>query len=227
MQNHYQMNGRAVAHGRKLPELPSVLPSWWPNWADQTVVIVGSGPSATDEPLDRYRDDAKFILVNNSYKLAPWGDVVYGCDVRWWDYHGGCSNFTGLKLSQDDDVKMRPSWGVHRVCADHSSDRIEMQRPGYIGWGGNSGFQALNLAAQFCFSKICLVGFNMTYDHGEHWHNPHPWELPAKVANVARHRRAVDNAALTLEKLGIDVVNCTRNSALKNYRLSTLEREFR
>ena len=39
-----------------------------------------------------------------------------------------------------------------------------------IGGGGNSGFQALNLALQWGARKIILVGFDLTDENGLHWY---------------------------------------------------------
>jgi hypothetical protein len=150
--------------------------------------------------------------------LAPFSDMVYACDWRWWNKFNGLPRFEGLKVSQDERCQ-RERWGVLRVHSNHNSDALEMRRCGYIGWAGNSGFQAINLAAQAGVAKIVLVGFDMTLDNGaDHWHPDHGEGFPRpKPVDVARHCRAVDSAAATLDALGIRVFNTTMKSALKNY----------
>lgn len=86
-----------------------------------------------------------------------------------------------------------------------------------MGWGGNSGFHALNLAVQFGVSKIILVGFDMSLDHGVHWHGKHVGLNNPTVRNVDRWRRCIDAAAEPIEALGITVVNTSPVSALQNY----------
>lgn len=190
-------------------------PDWWPDWSGQVAIIVGGGPSAAQANL--YARRARIITVNNGYILAPHADVAYACDARWWREHNGLPWFKGLKISQDQGARQSFT-DVHLVNAMRGSDEILLDDRGVIGWGGNGGFQAINLAAQFGVKQIRLVGFEMSYEWGEHWHAPHPWELPAKEANVARHRRAVDAAADTLRAAGIDPVNMTPQSALTNWR---------
>jgi len=202
-------------------------PDWFPDWSGRTCLIVGSGPSARAiqdirrAPKTRFR--FKSIAVNTSFQLIKNPSMIYGCDWRWWKKFDGLPRYHGLKVSQDEDCQ-REAWGVKLVHADHRSDAIEMTRCGFIGWAGNSGFQAVNLAAQFGVSKIILVGFDMTLANGaDHWHRPHGSGHPRPLAaDVDRHRRATDAAAPALEALGIEVINTALKSALKNYPKMTL-----
>lgn len=93
-----------------------------------------------------------------------------------------------------------------------------MQPPGTIGRGGNSGFQALNLALQFGARRIVMVGFDMSARHGVHWHGAHGKGLvnPA-AANLARWRRVLDAQAPALAALGVRVIVAGQESALTAY----------
>ena len=95
---------------------------------------------------------------------------------------------------------------------------------GEIGWGGNSGFHAINLAAQFGATKIILVGFDMRVDRGQHFFGPHSYtkERPSQ-ANVDRWRPILDRQAPKLESRGIKVINCSPVSALTAYPKMSLE----
>jgi hypothetical protein len=102
-------------------------------------------------------------------------------------------------------------------------DDILLTQAGEIGWGGNSGFHALNLAAQFAAAKIILVGYDMRLDRGLHWHGPHPKGQNNPLAkNVERWRRAIDNAAPVFEALGVPVINASPVSTLTAYPKMTL-----
>lgn len=99
-----------------------------------------------------------------------------------------------------------------------------MAKLGSIGWGGNSGFNALNLAAQFGCVKIILVGYDMRIDKGLHWHGKHVNALNNPTEkNVYRWRDAVNNAAPLLKSHGIEVLNTSPISTLTNYPKTTLE----
>lgn len=110
---------------------------------------------------------------------------------------------------------------VYRVqCV--KEDRL--QRSPVIGWGGNGGFQALNLAVHFNVKRIILIGFDMRVDKGDHWHGSHRNGLsnPTK-RNANRWRRVMDEAAEDLNALGIEVLNTSLISALEAYPKVTLE----
>jgi hypothetical protein len=205
----------AVAIGRANP-FEGGAPDWFPWWRGETCVIVASGPSAKDVPLELAQGRARFIAVNNSWQLAPWADVLYAGDWAWWANAKGCPEFKGLKLSIDRRACEQPDWGIRKVdCAKHD-DRLELRRFNRVGWGGNSGFGALNLAVQFGASNIILVGFDMTIRYGSHWHGDHPAGMNnPRPGNVERWRRAIDAAAAQLAPIGIRVFNCSPISTLK------------
>lgn len=192
-------------------------PDWFPDWTGETAVIVASGPSAAMVPLRRARGRARFIAINTSWKLAPWADVLYACDLAWWDYAKGCPAFKGLKLTVDRRAaEMYPD--VHLVGCRKPDDRFVVEPVGTVGWGGNSGFHALNLAVQFGAKRIVLVGYDMTIKAGCHWHGRHPGAMHNPTAGIAeRWRRAVDAAAAVIEQLGVEVINASPVSALRSY----------
>lgn len=203
-------------------------PDWWPDWSGQTCVIVASGPSAKDADLAQAMGRAKVIVINSSWQLAPWADVLYGCDFAWWRVNEGVPKFAGLKISQDPKaVRFFP--GVHLVKTTRpgydSPSILLTQDAGTIGHGGHGGFQAVNLAAQFGPpSKIILVGFDMRTDLGVHWHGKHTGGLNNPNARqVGRWREAFDSIAPSLAGLGILVINASPISALTAYQKMTLQ----
>lgn len=103
-------------------------------------------------------------------------------------------------------------------------DRLVSDPVGTVGWGGNSGFQALNLAWQFGPSRIVLVGFDMRIDAGLHWHGPHPTGMNnPSLRRCERWRRALDAVAPVLEASGVEVLNASPISTLTAYPTCSLE----
>lgn len=200
------------------------VPDWFPDWSGQTAVLVASGPSAKDAPLDLARGKARFIAVNDSWKLAPWADALYACDAAWWRHNEGCPEFRGLKMCIDRAAARGNEWGVRILDCFKKSDLLYPDRGSPIGWGGNSGFGALNIAVQAGAKKICLVGVDMTVSYGEHWHGRHPAGLHnPNPYNVFRWRRAFEGAVRVLEQAGVTVINCSPISALQKYPKMTLQ----
>lgn len=76
----------------------------------------------------------------------------------------------------------------------------------------NSGAGAINLAAHLGVKKIILLGYDMQYTGGKrHWHGDHPKGL----ANAGKiNAWPKEFAALAKTITHVDVVNCTRETAL-------------
>jgi hypothetical protein len=95
--------------------------------------------------------------------------------------------------------------------------------PDTINGGGNSGFQALHLAATFGARKIILLGYDMQRTGGElHWHGKHWGGLPSGNGFPSWIRN-FGPLATDLRRRGIDVINATRETALKCFPRQTLE----
>lgn len=136
-------------------------------------------------------------------------------------------DFTGLKIGADKRLESEP-WGVKRIKVEQGLDVLETRRAGVVGWGGNSGFHAVNLAVQWGVKRIILVGFDMTLAKGVHWHGPHVGKLHNPTdCGVARWRERLDAQAPLLAGLGIEVINTSMASALQNYQKMTLEEALR
>lgn len=192
------------------------------------IAVVASGPSAAKAGVDRLRGRAKVIAINESWRLAPWADILYACDANWWILRGGVKEFKGLKLTfEDKAIKLYPD--VRKLHVERYGNLLLFGDRGRVGSGGNGGFQSLNLAAQMMPRKILLVGFDMRIDLGGHWHPPHPPPLsnPTTYSNLPRWIKALDTAADRLRKMGIEVINCSLVSKLTAYRKMTLEEALR
>jgi hypothetical protein len=156
-------------------------------------------------------------------RLCPWADVVYGCDGPWWQKSNGLPEFKGTKLAHDTGVCIAYR-DVHKIeVRDH--DLMLFDEPGVIGSGGNSGFQAINLAAQFGANRIMLIGFDMHGARGVHWYGSNCWR---NAGNPLDHhyvhwRSALSKQSKVLRCMGIDVVNASQESALTCFRYASIE----
>lgn len=198
----------------------------WPDWRGQTAVIVATGPSAADAPLIEAKGLARVIVIKSSWRLAPWADVLYGCDKGWWIESRCAPQFKGRKFS--------PSPTVCKVCRDVTlvtliaKARILTDEIGRIGCGlrtggGHSGFHAINLAVQFGAKRIVLVGFDMRLDNGAHWHADAA-QRRKNAKDVAECRDALDACAPQFVELGVEVINASDVSALSAYpKMSLME----
>lgn len=192
--------------------------------AGPTFVVIASGPSLTAEDCERVREwrarnGGKVIVVNTSYRMAPWADVLYACDAKWWD-----ESIEAVRRETSAELWTQEAGAAKR----YGLQRIKSRRADGLGrdvvhQGGNSGYQAINLAYLWGAKRIVLLGFDMQHTGGvSHWHGDHPWKKGVKppVRNwVPRFSKLAED----LEREGVGVVNATRQTALKCFPVQALE----
>lgn len=198
----------ALVRPRVQPPLPVVtVPKLWPQ---STIVCLGSGPSLTQEDVNYCRDKARVIAVNDTYKLALWADVLYACDAKWWAWahnpklHPRFPEFQGLKYALTPNSARFP--GV-QVLKKTGIDGFEPNPTG-LRTGRNSGFQAINLAVHLGASRIVLLGYDMG---GKHFFGNHPDGSAPPFADCIKRFATL---VAPLAELGVEVINCTRKTAL-------------
>src|SRR5690606_31683531 len=121
--------------------------------------VAASGPSLTVEDLEAIKGLARLIVVNATFKLAPWADVLYAADARFWDTYVEQirASFRGEWWSVSEQARSKHGtyWNRHGASEGFHPD------PDTINGGGNSGYQATHLAATFGSREIVLLGFDM------------------------------------------------------------------
>lgn len=192
----------------------------WPDWSGETPIIIASGPSLKKQDVEACRGRAKVIAIKKCVELAPWADVVYGCDSPWWRSVQGLMKFGGLKLAYEPTV-CGPEWGIRKVdIPDPKSTRFLFDKVGTVGAGGNSAFQAINLAAQFGAKQIILLGVDAQGETGGHWYGRNNWMQANNPDQwcYQRWQRAFAAGAPDLKARGVEVINASRETALTCFR---------
>ncbi len=197
-------------------------------WSGETAVCIASGPSLTQADVDYVRGKARVIAINASYTLATWADVLYAADAkvfRWYWKTGPkgferspIKSFQGLKYSLSKGPDIDKSVIVLRKGMESGLSL----NPAVLHTGKNSGYQAINLAVLFGASRILLLGYDMQPGPKgqEHWHVDHP--------NLSRSTYAVflshfPSLVEPLKAAGVEVINCTRRTALTCFPHMSLE----
>lgn len=185
----------------------------FPDWSGQTAAVVACGQSAAAlAPLLAGR--CRIIVVNLAFRLLPDADVLYAADSGFWMYYRDAHKFSGVKYGADARCTAHCS-SVLRVHVE-ATDPLVWEPVGHVGrGGGNSAYQALNLAVQLGASRVLLAGVDYT---GEHWHGPHPSALrnPSE-SQFRKWAAAMDAAAPTLHDWGVEVLNLSPVSVLTAY----------
>lgn len=198
-----------------------------PIWKGETVVCIGGGPSVNTEKVERCRGRFRVIAINNSYHLAPWAEVCYFADARWWAWHKDRTEFrefAGLKVTINESGAMVADPAVHMLRHAPSSAGAEQPlslKPTELQSGSNSGYQALNLAVLSGAKRVLLLGYEMGFTNGRsHWHKGHPEATPERIYHRFAERFA--RTVPQLKKLGVQVINCTPRSRLTAYPMKDL-----
>lgn len=179
-----------------------------PRHRDLTYVVMASGPSMCQSDADMVRGKARVIAINNTFHLAPWADIIYGCDNRWWDkYHAN------VKAICTGDL-----WAYQpQACEKYGLNKCELKKT-----GGNGGYQAVRLAiTEFSADRVILLGFDMK--EPGHWHPEHGqgWPNPT-VSNFKQWR--VHLQQLGLEFPNVEIINCSMESAIECFPKMELSR---
>lgn len=176
----------------------------------KTVVCIASGPSLTAQDCELVRLSGLFtIVVNTSYRLAPWADVLYAGDRQWWNAYG-----------REAKETIAQCW----TASADSAERFGLHRFEARDWE-NSGFQAIELAIEhFKAERIVLLGYDMQHTGGaRHWHPDHAQEMGNADDVQTWPARFHD---LRERFMDVDFVNCTRQTALTCFKRRALENEL-
>ena len=198
--------------------------SWWPDWRGECVAIVAGGPSIKGMDLSILKDRIHVVAIKVAVDLCPWAEVCYGCDAPWWMDRRGLPKFKGLKLAHGPATS---EWAeIRRITIEIAKDEILLSKPLTVGNGGCSGFQALNLVAQFGATDIILIGYDLRDGReGPHWYGRNKWvnannPMPS---NYARWQKGFKAAAPTLKKAGVAVVNVSPGTELEAFPKADLK----
>lgn len=189
-------------------------------WACNTAVCIASGPSLTREDVETARTlPAIFYAVNDCHRIAPWAHVLYAADLAFWRHYDGVPEFAGQRWSVDPRAAR---WGVRHMPG--SDLLVWGSSPGPIAHGGNSGFQAINLAARQGARRIILLGYDMGVEPSgpRHWFGEHPAKI-SRGSDYENWIKHFDRAAPLIASDGVEVINCSRRTALKCFPRATIE----
>jgi len=99
---------------------------------------------------------------------------------------------------------------VHRDIANKGFDSY-----------GNSGAGCISLAAKAGAKRIILLGYDCQHTNGKaHWHGNHP-KMLGNAENIPKWLQGFERLASDFKD--VEIVNCSRETALKCFKTGTLE----
>jgi hypothetical protein len=161
--------------------------------------------------------------------LAPWAEVLYACDAKWWRQYEASPVYS-WRTHQGLKVAMEPRPSDHEIEFDRWPEVTVLgnaglaglaRRPNALSHGYNSGYQAINLAVHLGASRIVLLGYDMAPGTtGWHFFGSHPWQVDIPFQLFMEQYA---NLIGPLADLGIEVVNASRKTALMCFPRVALE----
>ncbi len=185
-----------------------------PDWAGQTVVVVGTGPSfdtkqARDIGISRARDRIRVLAVNDAVYPCWYADTVFAADRRWWVERRNVPGFDGLRVALGASYPDAPK--QVRIIGRAGAEGCQLE-PGAVYTHGHSGAMAVQLAAQMAAAKIVLVGFDMRAQEGTPRHFFGSYEQP--LGTKPDMAAWLSRFGAIAEAMPGRIVNATSGSAL-------------
>lgn len=180
-----------------------------PDWGGRTVVCIASGPSLTKEDCDAVRASGLTTIVTNStFRLAPWAEIIFGFDGRWWQTHIAeirASGFVGRTIGSGPNVI---KFGVETI-----------QGAQWLTPFTNSGASAVSIAIGGGAKRVVMLGYDcaIALDGKKHWHGDHPKGF-SNCASIKKWPYQFDQLAKVARRAGVEIVNASRETALRQFR---------
>jgi len=187
-------------------------------WTDETAFILGGGPSLLSVDMDSLVG-SNIIATNNAYQMGDFVDFCYFTDQDWYRWHeDGLKEFKGAVVTDCVELRHLNHLNVlkrdRRVGFAHRSDTIR--------WNFSSGGAAINLAYLLGAKRIVLLGYDMRVIDGEkNYHNDH--QEDSNKNPYDRFLRAFPYIKADADKAGVEILNATPDSAIKQFDFVDLE----
>lgn len=207
---------------------PTPTPHWAPtrDFEEQTVAVIGGGPSLGTFDLSALCGK-RFIVVNSGCrrlgKVATKDDILYFTDNSWSENRPGLvEKWPGIVVVANRHTKARLGDKVRYIDVTALTARMGV-RPDYAQ--ASSAHIGACLAADMGASKICLIGVECcsvsgrTHGHGD-------YVTQDTFLFESRFIPGWNGLAPAFTRLGVDVVNCTPDSAVTCFRFGELVEEM-
>jgi hypothetical protein len=136
--------------------MKAVVPK--PIWSGHDVYIIGGGPSLENFDWNLLKGK-KTIGCNNAYQLGF--DVCKICifgDRKWYLHHKkDLASYTGVVYGAEPSLKSQSLGSEVKMLKRYAKGICEDG----VGWNGNTGYAAINLAILLGAKRIYLLGFDM------------------------------------------------------------------
>ena len=223
-----------------------------PIFAGETAVLIATGPSITDEQLafvKQHHDaqNCRVFTINNAYQKVPWTDVHLSCNGNWWQmYYPRSETLRNIPCHKYTWYpELAEKFNIKYIGAIEKTGLSTDPRIIHINHG--SGPMCINLALHYGIKRLLLIGHDMKYapDYNpkncesgstpRHFFSEYPEPLqhwPSVKVGLSKPGvldgliEVYDKMVPQLKTLEMEIINCTPDSALTSFPMSTLEKEL-
>lgn len=160
-------------------------------------VVIGGGPSVTQEQLDAVREwqgpDRIVMVVNKGFEKVPWADYVFSRDTQFLHKYQEELEDCGIQLVVGN-VTFTPPWAIVKPTTSYIS--------------GSAAIEAL--AMMGCLT-IYLIGADGHHNGGTHWFEDY------KTLKNAPNIKEFDNFYTEALQIvgGVEVYNLSPGTAIE------------
>lgn len=209
-----------------------------PIWKGKDVWIVGGGASILEQfdvpteiimqvknkeiptsSLSKYFkaiQRKKVIGINVAFLLGKWIDYTFFADEQFWQkYQKELLAHPSIKVTCNQRFERTPVDDIIYLEKDTLKRYGIHNVPSKISWNGNSGCAAISLANHLGAKRVFLLGFDMNKQLGAtHFHKEYEWQ-EGKIPPFDKHMMGTEDIRLDADMLGIEIYNCSPNSAIQ------------
>ncbi len=192
-------------------------------------VMEGNSPPSIYSPYLSYLHNKHVIGINAAYLIGDWMDMIFFGDSGFFLPHQTrLANYPGIKITCHPEVPKKNPWVKYlqkeggRYYGISSNSKM-------VSWNSNSGAAAISIAAHTGAKRIILLGFDMTLgeDGKQHWHSlyakPDPKRRKIPSTPFERHLIGFGAIAADAARMGIEIINASPNSAIKELKKVTVK----
>lgn len=186
-------------------------------WKDETVYIIGGGPSLINFDWNNLKGK-RVIAVNRAFQVLPDADVLYWTDSRFYKwYKSEIDMFNGVKYTCRTSNLYN-----NNVRIVYPSSKVFDLRSKFISNANNSGYAAINLAYKLGAKKVYLLGYDMNIPGNKtHWHDGYDVKHNKNVySNMMKHFISLSNE---IKNIDFEIINANPLSRMNCFPKCTLK----
>lgn len=194
-----------------------------------TEVCQGKKSPSAYSPYMSVLHDKHVIGTNNAYMLGDWIDFLMFVDGTWYSVHRReLSKWAGIRVSCAARFVKKPEKMVKFLKKDNKHFEGLSLNSSRISWNKNSGGAAINLAYHLGVKTVYLLGFDMktidpkyTHWHGMHYHKNKEKRNKKVLKPIggaySKHLRGFPAIAADAKKVGLNIINLSKDSAISHF----------